>query len=171
MKMSKKDILHILLFIAFIAIGLLGSYSYTFFEGKRSLDLTVKWLGIPSLIVGCYFGYYSSAGNFGKIKLWRAILSTVALCFVFTILSFRCFQGYLMVFNSTGQQKIKLIVGKIEILRAPKTRKPLNGSTATIRTNDNKIIVLEIPNDSYEEGDKFERIMKVGRLGILYSSR
>ena len=80
-------------------------------------------------------------------------------------------QGYLILYNcNVGTQKIFLIKGQVTKLDYPKRKKPLNKYAIVIMTDDNKeIIKLDVPTNQYFVGQTFEKELRLGSLGFLYS--
>lgn len=171
MSVKKKNLVLITLFLIFAIIGILGNYSYDFMTSKQALGAAFKWCGIPTLMFAVYYAYRSTFGHDSSIPVWKNLLATVVITIIVSMITLLSFKGLLIRINCRlGLQKDYLLSGQILKLNYPEKKKAGNSySLQIIREIEKDTIDLEVPTNRYLTGEKFNKLMKIGSLGFIYS--
>lgn len=171
MTITRTDVKLLIPFLLFVILGLWGSYSFPFIESHKAFTLSFKWFIVPSLILGVIYSYYSVFLRGPQQAKWRKVVGLFTLTLIFALLFLRSFQGYLVLCNAyIGKQEELAIRGTVHQLDYPKKKKPLNTYAIVVGFNNKEqSIKLDVPSNGYIIGQVFERKMRKGSLGLLYS--
>jgi len=173
MRFTKKVLILFIALLVFLLIGIYLAYSVDFLQYDKVFSISVKWFGLPTVIVATYFAYQSTFGYDKKAALWRKVLGLLGVTLIFSLTILRAFQGYLIYYNcNVGTQTKMTIKAKIIGLDFPKRKKTLNSYSVQLLTNNTQeLIKIEVPTNKYSVGQYFEKEMMLGSLGILYCSK
>ncbi|MGZ5548911.1 MAG: hypothetical protein ACXWFZ_13285 [Nitrososphaeraceae archaeon] len=95
----------------------------------------------------------------------------LAFTLIFTLLFLKSSQGYVVLWNAyIGKQEETIVRGIVNKIDYPRRKKLLNSYAIVITSkNTEQPINLDVPSNKYSIGIPFEKRMRKGSLGILYS--
>ncbi|GAA4377914.1 hypothetical protein [Hymenobacter koreensis] len=169
--MTRTDLKIITFFLLYFFVGSWGVYFYEYAESQKALHLSFKWFIIPSAVLGVALSYYVVFLKGTEQAIWRKILGSVAILLVFIMVFTVSTQGFIILWNAQiGNQEKVVLRGTISELDYPEKKKPLNSYAVFINLDSTKEnINLTVPTNDYRVGQRFERSMTRGSLGIVYS--
>lgn len=174
MKIRTKDSILLILFTVFLLAGISKSISADFIIRKQTLITTFKWCTIPTLLLAGFFAYRATFAYRDKMMpLWRNITGFAVLIFVVSMITFISFEGMLIRINhNCGKQTNYNLSGKVVRIECPRREIPLNKYSIYIaRDRENDSVKLEVPSIQWNEGQLFQKDMKIGSLGFMYADK
>lgn len=171
MRITKSDLTIIILLLVFVSIGIYGINSIEFIVGKETINFTLKWCGIPILLLALYYAFKSTFAYHKSAEIWRNLVGFVIMTFIMGMVFFISFQGLIILINNNlGDHKEYQLQGKIVNLDYPKDKKIGNKYSIEIKREiELDTIKLDVPTNHYLQGQKFTKKMKIGYFGFLYA--
>jgi hypothetical protein len=169
--MKKKGFKLIIFYLVFVITGLAGHFINDFFSAKKALEMSLKWCGIGVAGFALYYAYLSTFGYDQFVPVWRNVIGLITLSAVVFMVSLVSVQGILIELNCIiGNQKDYRLTGVVTKIKYPDKKKIGNNYTLDIaRRVERDTIEMVVPTNHYKEGDKFDKMMKIGSLGLIYS--
>lgn len=172
MTVTKRDLQIIIPFIIFLGIGIYSAFSVEFILRDKPIETTLKWCGIPSLILAIYYAYRVTFGYQQDVEVWRKVIGMLVYTLICSIMFIVAFQGFLIMYNcNIGQQNDYLLKGTITKIETTESKSGRISYTILVhRELENDHVKIDIPKNNYTEGQSFSKQMKICSLGFIYSN-
>jgi hypothetical protein len=172
MTISKRDLQIIIPFILFVGIGIYSAFSVEFILRDKPIETTLKWCGIPSLILAIYYAYRATFGYKQDVEVWRKAIGMLVYTVICSAMFIVAFQGFLIMYNcNIGQQNDYLLKGTIKKIETTESKSGRISYTILLhREIENDNVKIDISKNNFTEGQSFSKQMKIGLLGFIYSN-
>lgn len=170
MNVTKRDLQIIIPFLLFVSLGIYGSVYNEFIERDKPLSTTLKWFGVPSLILAIGYAYRATFGYDKTVAFWRNTIGIIVFTVICSMMFFVSFQGFLILYNcNIGEQKTYTLKGQIAYVRTSTNNKGKSmHSIDLIRVGEKDTLTINVPHNHFYEGQSLTMEMKIGSLGYIY---
>lgn len=158
-------------FILLMIISIWGTYAFTYVESKKPQQLAFRWFLIPAISISAFYAYYSVVKRSLIRQLWKKLLLIISFEVVFSVLLLLSCRSVIILWNGhIGTQSFYRVTGIVKTIEYPKSKGVLSTYTTSVLMNTtDSILSFDITGKEYVIGETFDKQMKIGSLGFLYS--
>ena len=181
MTMNKFKIIFFTFFALCVFISLIGITTFDFVETDIAHDMTMKYFSLPFLIImfpTCSIIYLKfllqHEGKKYKTKFWtniRTVFRIIILTFAMAALLYATTLSLIILTNAgLGESKTIVLNATIIDYHTVESKGTIRHYIKIQDPQLNRIVQLKV-NRPYIVGQPFEKTMKIGHWGLLYSEK